>query len=193
MEIQEAYEYLRDNLGIVKREYVSYKFGTSEDCKKALQTTFKIYDKTAKYEWLPEYDEVVDWMTDTKGKGLMLHGNCGRGKSTIITQSIPMLFYMKFNKIIEPQTAKLLRVDDYIKRGLYCIDEIGCEPVLSDYGSKYFPFMHYVDVAEKYIKPMFLSTNLTSEELTEKYDFRTIERILRLCRVVKFKGDSKRK
>ena len=41
--------------------------------------------------YLPEYDEIVDWMVDTKDKGLLLMGDCGRGKSIIITGVIPVL------------------------------------------------------------------------------------------------------
>ena len=39
---------------------------------------------TGKGEWLKEYDEIVDWLTDNKGRGLLVYGNCGRGKTLIL-------------------------------------------------------------------------------------------------------------
>ena len=38
-------------------------------------------------EWLPEYDEISDWLHDNKGKGLLCIGDSGRGK-TFITNKI---------------------------------------------------------------------------------------------------------
>ena len=35
------------------------------------------------YKWLPEYNEIVEWLSDNKGKGLLCMGNCGRGKTVI--------------------------------------------------------------------------------------------------------------
>ena len=33
------------------------------------------------YTWLPEYDQIIDWMSDNKGKGLILIGKKGLGKT----------------------------------------------------------------------------------------------------------------
>ena len=43
-------------------------------------------------QWLPEYDEVAEWLADNQGKGLMLIGDCGRGKTIITQQIMPLLF-----------------------------------------------------------------------------------------------------
>ena len=39
-------------------------------------------------QWLPEYDQVAEWLADNHGKGLMCIGDCGRGK-TVITREYP--------------------------------------------------------------------------------------------------------
>ena len=61
--------------------YNRYKLGTKEELKEMFIKAFKYYDRTIdKYEHLPSYDEIIDWMVDTRGRGLMLMGECGLGK-----------------------------------------------------------------------------------------------------------------
>ena len=43
-------------------------------------------------EWLPEYEEVARWLSDNQGKGLLCIGNCGRGKTVITRDVLPLLF-----------------------------------------------------------------------------------------------------
>ena len=51
-------------------------------CDALFRTLFRRLDATiATYHHLPEYDEVIDWMYDTRGVGLLLIGDCGRGKA----------------------------------------------------------------------------------------------------------------
>ena len=50
--------------------------------------------------WLPEYDKVAAWLSDNNGKGLLLFGNCGRGKSLITRYAIPMLLRKFANRIV---------------------------------------------------------------------------------------------
>ena len=55
--------------------YNRYKLGTKEELKEMFIKAFKYYDRTIdKYEHLSAYDEVIDWMVDTRGRGLMLMG-----------------------------------------------------------------------------------------------------------------------
>lgn len=48
------------------------------------------------YIWLPEYDEVANWLTDNKGMRLFCMGNCGRGKVTICMQVLPCIMQYYF-------------------------------------------------------------------------------------------------
>ena len=66
---------------------------------------FKYYDRTIdKYDHLPAYDEIIDWMIDTRGRGLVLMGECGLGKSTILNYVIPAIFRTKTNKVYTQNT-----------------------------------------------------------------------------------------
>jgi len=58
-----------------------------------------------KVEWLVEYDQIVNWLTNNKGKGLLLIGPPGIGKSEICMKVIPMIFRMAFHKIFSRYQA----------------------------------------------------------------------------------------
>ena len=73
------------------REPLKFSFGKIEECKTLLLDALQLVDRTAKIEWLPEYEEVAAWMCDNKGKGLLLSGDCGRGKSNIVMFAIASL------------------------------------------------------------------------------------------------------
>jgi len=64
--------------------------------------------------------------------------------------------------------------------------------MINDFGGKFEGFNSIVDNAESEMKPLFISTNLTREELELRYGLTAIDRINRLCRIVKFKGESLR-
>ena len=44
-----------------------------------------------KAQWLPDYDEIADWLSDNKGRGLLLVGISGLGKSVICQKILPVL------------------------------------------------------------------------------------------------------
>lgn len=179
----------------VDRGVSSYSFGDKETCTKMFYEVLKAVDRSIKEPvYIPEHDEIIDWMTDTKGKGLILVGDCGRGKSSIITGVIPVIFNMKFKKLIFPKAATdLIEAKNYLQDYFFCIDDVGTESIKNNYGEKSEVFVSVMDNAERYFKPVFLSTNLTGQQIIDRYGKRTMDRIVRLCRIVKFKGESFRK
>ena len=81
---------------LIVRNPTRLSWGDSEMCDALFRTLFRRLDATiATYHHLPEYDEVIDWMHDTRGVGLLLIGDCGRGKSIITTGLVPVLLGMK--------------------------------------------------------------------------------------------------
>jgi len=193
MDIINTYNSLLKNGQINVRCPKTYSFGAFEECRKHLYEAMQLVDKSAKIIWLNEYEEVAKWMSDTKGKGLLLTGNLGRGKTTIL-EALNLLFRAKFNLVVTVHSSSSIRpTPELLKKWCYAVDEIGCEPMLNDYGTKYYPFMEFVNNAERYLKLVLVTTNLTSTELRNKYDDRTVDRLTRLCYVVKFNGKSLRK
>ena len=141
--------------------------------------------------------------------GLLLIGDCGRGKSIITTGLVPVLLGMKEVSVYAvhadelnkpyPFAASTMGMDpkttclDYLTRCPYpIIDELGVEPMINDYGERYEGFNRIINAAERYGHPLFLSTNLTKGDLLNRYGERTFDRLRRLCRVVEFRGDSLR-
>lgn len=184
-------------------------WGDRAACGELFRRIMQSVDRSIeRYEHLPEYEHIIDWMTDTRGKGLLLKGDCGRGKSAIIAGVVPVLLTMKgwparpvhaeafetFCKVDWPTQIAKPRNIDYLCHALFpIIDELGVEPRINDYGERYEGFNKIINVAEMKLNPVFVSTNLTSAQLLDRYDARTIERLVRLCRTVEFQGESLRR
>ncbi|MCX6222448.1 MAG: hypothetical protein NTZ69_15865 [Bacteroidia bacterium] len=197
MNYQAAIAELRESFKIeVQRSKFEFRFGTKPECEEQFISAFQAVDKTIeKYLHLPEYDQIINWMTDTKGKGLFLTGSCGRGKSIIITGVLPLIFYTKMNKILRCYRADEIpqKVDEINKSWVVIIDELGVETQVNNYGEKSEGFNTIINLAENRITPLFISTNLTTSQILSRYGERTLDRISRLCRVVTFTGESLRK
>jgi DNA replication protein DnaC len=206
--ISEAITGIRDFHKIeVVRKSTSFSWGDFEQCKELFVQVFLAVDKTInKFTYLPEYDEIVRWMTNTEGRGLLLRGAKGRGKTTILMCVLPVLFkikgyvlkplqaiditYEQFNQV--NKTVNLPNLE-YLKRNPFpAIDELGIEPQVNDFGEKFEGFNQIIDKAEQRIKPLFITTNLEPEQILKRYDSRTLDRLGRLCKTVVFKGDSLR-
>lgn len=180
----------------VERNIQPLSFGNREVCEDLFYSAFREVDKTiSEVIHLPEYDAIIDWMIDTKGKGLILSGSCGRGKTVIISYVIPLLFNHCFGKIIHPINAEDIpqEIKQYKKQWIYCIDDLGTESQVNNFGEKCEGFSTLMNIAENRIKPVFISTNLNSKEIITRYGVRTLDRIIRLCYPVKFEGESLRK
>lgn len=72
-------------------------------------------------------------------------------------------------------------------------DDIGTENLSVKYGEKRLSFAELADEAEKKGKLLILTTNLSIDELREKYGERTIDRLRAITRTVLFSGESLRK
>ena len=185
---------LIEKAGINVRDFKRYRFNDLKKMRNLFIAIFKKVDKTfSEYKHLPEYEEVIEWLNDNKGKGLLLTGNVGRGKSVILNGIIPVIFNGVHKKILKPLSARNL--DDVKKNKLwaYCIDDIGTDEIINDYGSKIDPVEFLISDAEDHAKLLIMSSNLTRDMIKERYGLRTLDRINRLCKVIPFTGKSMRK
>lgn len=190
------------------RKLCPFSWGERDACRQIFTEIFCAIDQTiATFEFLPEYEEVVDWMTDTEGKGLLLMGACGRGKSIILQGVIPVLMKMKGINV-RPVHAQSFYFPPQFSTGnwacpscfeylLRCavpvIDELGVEGLRNEYGEKSEGFNLIINAAEMTCKPMFVSTNLSADKIINRYGERTLDRLGHLCRIVTFNGESLRK
>lgn len=141
------------------------------------------------------YRPIVDWMTDNKGKGLLMFGGCGLGKSVIGMYILPLLIKDVHKKVVNIFSAHELnqKIDDILKLHIIYVDDIGTEDNLNSYGNKRMPFAELCDAAEKKGKLLILTTNLSIDELTQRYGDRVVDRLIATTKAVPFVGDSLRK
>lgn len=129
-------------------------------------------------QWLPEYDEVADWLSDNQGRGLMCIGNVGRGKSLLTCDIIPMIFDAGY--VSDMQGMRLARPfvctarelgeqwTEVQRNRIIVVDEVGQEGVVNDYGQHRDYFDELVMLAERKHKTLILSSNLSKTELLGK-------------------------
>ena len=173
--------------------YNRYKLGTKEELKEMFIKAFKHYDQTVDtYVHLPSYDKIIDWLSDTNGRGLMLMGDCGLGKSTILNYVIPAIFRTKTKQSLISIPAKDMVEVVRNSASFIIIDDLGTESIKNDYGTKIDAVADAISYAEDSSKTLLITTNLASKALKERYDERTLDR-LRKCKVVVIKGKSFRK
>ncbi len=169
-----------------------------------------------KAQWLPEYEQVAEWLGDNKGKGLMCIGDCGRGKS-VITRDVLPLIMKNYIHVYDPSTgtyfhpvyryflAKELkeRWNEILQCKIICIDDVGTETMAMVYGERHNYFAELVDICNDRDKLLICSTNLTQEQLfggtdddgvnhPQRYDQRIFSRLVGNTRRVYFEGEDLR-
>lgn len=142
-----------------------------------------------KVEWLAEYAQIVNWLTDNQGKGLLLIGSPGVGKSEICMKVIPLIFQMVLHKVFSRyQATELCNETTYrtsLRQRFIAIDDFGIEGTFYDYGNPHIVLSEIVDGIEKHGTLLIATTNLTMEEIKVKYGLRTFDRLrANMCIVV---------
>ena len=145
--------------------------------------------------WIPEYDEIADWLTNNDGRGLFCIGKVGRGKSLLCTKVIPALMSYYCRKIVSVYDAQQMnaQLDEVLSKHIVCIDDLGTEEIAVSYGTRRMAFAELADAAEKEGKLLLITTNMTVDQFREKYGERVIDRLRVLTRSVLFSGESLRK
>ena len=142
-----------------------------------------------------EYENIAEWLSNNQGRGLMLYGMCGLGKTVICSRVIPLLLntYCRLLPTIINAQQMNERVDQLLEKGILVIDDVGTEDIAVSYGNKRVAFAELVDNAEKKGKILIITTNLSAEELKNKYGERVIDRLRAITKIINIKGKSLRK
>lgn len=190
IDFSEAYERMKIQGMKVPEQKTSFKV---PDAKNVFEDACRFFIGE-EYQWLPEYKGIVDWLKDNNGRGLFLFGNCGRGKTVISNYVIPAIYLMHFHKVFKCYDMQELNkdIDNALKFKYVSIDDIGTEEESVKYGERRVSFAEMIDKAEKDGSILIMSTNLTNEQIKEKYGDRVIDRIKSVSKRVLFKGDSLR-
>lgn len=153
------------------------------------------------YHWLDAYDQVVSWLLDNKGRGLLCVGTSGLGKTLVCRDILPVIL----GRNIPSVTAKEMnsRIDDLLKERAIIIDDLGKEdPEVKVYGNRRTPFFELCDAAEREGKLLIITTNLSTTpvndpdyptSIQERYGTAVIDRLRSITSVVIFRGRSLRR
>lgn len=165
-----------------------------ERLKKGLQ-----YFMGDKAEWIPAYDDVAEWLTDNRGRGLLCVGISGLGKTVICEKILPVILGRKVPAV--KATEMRAKVDDLLKERIVIIDGLGREPA-KYYGNPDDSFYQLCDAAEQNGNLLIITTNLSTTpvndpryplSIQERYGNEVISRLRSIVRAIEFKGKDMRK
>ena len=156
-------------------------------------------------KWLPEYDEIASWLSDNRGRGLLLIGTSGLGKSLICQKILPVLLSEAFGDVVDVVNAREMGqvLDVLLQRRCVIIDNLGSEPVseMVNY-RKRRPFFELCDAAEQRGLLLIINTTLSTtrvrnplypQSIQERYGNEVLDRLRATTRVVELRGKSMRK
>lgn len=187
MEISEYFKMYGDK-GIFERNRISWDIPVAHDF-------FKILEESLKMKHLHEYDQIISWMKSNNGKGLLMVGSNGRGKTMIAKRILPLFFDYAMGKIVRCYHATEINdnADFILTRRIVILDDIGTEEQMVSYGERRWIFPEIVDRAEQKENILIITTNLLPDEIERKYGIRTRDRLRAICTPALFKGESLRK
>lgn len=153
-----------------------------------------------KAKWLPEYDLIAEWLTDNKGRGLLLVGTSGLGKSLICQKILPHLIGGNVSVVSSREMAQ--NIDTLLQQRCVIIDDLGKEPVseMVNY-RKRTPFFELCDAAEQRGILLVINTRLSTNKINnplyphsiqERYGDDVLDRLRATTRVVELHGHSMR-
>ena len=165
-----------------------------------IKQCFLEYDSSiteANFVFLPEYKKLREYLKNTQGKGLLLSGGPGVGKSIILKKLIPTVYALRnlevfpvscydLHKIINPKESNETVFDRVSQRRYILLDEIGVEINVNIYGEKFNPVEWLINASEDNNKALFATTNLNDEMLYALYGKRAFDRLIKKVTKIEF-------
>ena len=162
----------------LSEENKQYKFATFHQSSQDLSPTLtKIYD-TAKL-WCDKYP-------NSNILNINMVGGTGTGKTFLLECMASKLIDRGFNVMFT--TAFALneecrkyhfslpsKVNEYMDCDVLIIDDLGCEPLLKNITIEYL--FNIINLRQKRFKPTLISTNLSMEDILNRYDDRIFSRL----------------
>lgn len=141
--------------------------------------------------------------------GILLHGNCGNGKTTMLYALRRTLFHLlRISPQVFPKNINLFSgVDvisakgvlegmvysnhEYMHQDILMIDDLGHEPTeVMHYGMIHTPIIDLLEKRYARQKVTILSSNLTLEQIAAKYRNRIADRLEEMMFDIEFAGGS---
>lgn len=146
-------------------------------------------------------NEVAQWLTGGDDKfGLMLCGQVGNGKTTMLNAIASAIRFMGEGLRIEDATTIAQVIKDPVEYGTIRevkhlgIDDMGVEPCeVMDYGNVIYPMVEMMNY--RYARQLLtiITTNLTPKQIREKYGDRIADRFNEMMHRVVFTNGSYRR
>lgn len=168
--------------------------------KKLLNANFEAAEQDKHIKLCQKYAEKFVKI-GTAPQGLLLHGSVGTGKTfasacisnylmengkTVLVMNLG-LYLIKLKKEWDEAESNVL---DYVKRcDLLVIDDFGVEKITEFVLDKAFAL---IDTRYRAEKPLIITTNLSLNEITEKFGSRISDRLQEMCYPLRVEGQSKR-
>lgn len=155
--------------------------------------------------------EVARHLTGASPNGLLFCGTTGNGKTTLVLALQNAVAWLRGRGMLPPEqmrydldtvrmvearhvaaTYKVERAR-YHRIGILAIDDVGTEAVeVVDYGNVIEPITELIEA--RYARGLFtiITTNLTGQELRQRYGARVVDRMNEMMHVIVFKNSSYR-
>ena len=173
-----------------------YKFATFKDSSSALNPTLtRIYEISK--EWCERFP-------NSHILNINMIGGTGTGKtfllecmaSNLIEKGFNVMFTTAFTLNDECRKYHFSlpsKVNEYMDCDVLVIDDLGCEPLLKNVTVEYL--FNIIHLRQKRYKPTLISTNLTMEDILNRYDDRIFSRLSNkmLALTIPFNGIDMRK
>lgn len=166
-----------------------------ENSKEVFAAAFSYFLKMQDKEYVEKegYSEICEWLSYNKGRGLLIMGSCSLGKTFAARYVIPAILLKYSNRVVKCYELNRDSIDDILKKKIAVIDDFGTEDIRNEYGTKRMALSEIVDNAEKQSNLLILTTNLTGEEIKNRYGVRIYERLKAITKQIAVKGESERK
>ena len=188
----EAVDKMRDACGWYYRtEGVSYSTAQAVRALFHFELAKEVFESSGyHYSWLPQYEAILDWLCNNDGRGLLLYGSCGQGKTLmmkIILRLLPLLYNIQVLPMIDAVDldSRIKELLDYRYR-IVAVDDLGTE-FISAFRNMSFGML--VDRLEKKKGILIATTNLDFAAMYERYGERVCDRLKGLCRMIEFNGE----
>ena len=157
------------------------------------------------YTWIAAYDQVAEWLTDNKGRGLLCVGTTGLGKSLVCQKLLPVILGNGGRPITSVLATELkARAAELMKERILIIDDLGKEP-RKHFGDIDNTFFELCNNAERKGNLLIITTNLSTTpvnpqwrqeypcSIEERYGREVLDRLSVITKAVLFTGKSMRR